>query len=201
MNTIFLDTPTALHVSFLILALPVREPSALRKALIRMLECMPVRTRRQSDTLARMIGTRSATVNFSGLTIPEIHAQCAMIVTAAHNRLPYPEYCVMVARFAPTEAVKALGVDGLLMWLSPASPISNHAALASLIWRRYVPKKYRDGYSLRAIAKATGSSKSTLGRVAQWLDSESAGLELRALRRLEETFVPHGVASAMAMQS
>jgi hypothetical protein len=44
MNTIFLDTPTALHVSFLILALPVSEPSSLRRALIEMHECMPVCT-------------------------------------------------------------------------------------------------------------------------------------------------------------
>ena len=201
MNPIFHDTPTAIHVSFLILALPVREPSALRRALVRLLESMPTRTRQQSDTLARMIGTRSATVDFSGLTIPEIHAQCSMIIDAMQRRLPPPEYCVMVARFASTEAVKAIGVEGLMMWLSPAAPISNHAALSSLIWRRYVPKKYRNGYSLRAIAKATGSSKSTLGRVAQWLDGESSGLELRALRRLEQSFVPHGVCEAMPMQS
>lgn len=201
MKAIFSDTPTALHVAFLIGALPVSEPSSLRGALIHMLESMPILTYQQSATLARMIGTRSATVNFAGLTRHEIHGQCAMVVHALEQRLPLPEYCVMVARFAPTEALKAIGVDGLLLWLSPAAPISNHAALASLIWRRYVPKKYRDGYSLRAIAKATGSSKSTLGRVAQWLDGESSGLELRALRRLEETFVPHGVCEAMRMQS
>jgi hypothetical protein len=201
MNTLFNDTATAMHVSFLIGALPASEPSSLRGALIRMLECMPVLTYQQAATLIRMIGTRSQTVNFSGLSRHEIHGQCAMIIDAMQKRLPPPEYCVMVARFAPTEAMKAVGVDGLMMWLAPSSPISNHAALSSLIWRRYVPKKYRDGYSLRAIAKATGSSKSTLGRVAQWLDSESSGLELRALRRLEETFVPHGVCAAMPMQS
>ncbi|MEM5297632.1 hypothetical protein VSR82_25270 [Burkholderia sp. JPY481] len=201
MNTIFADTPTALHVSFLILALPVREPSALRRALIRMLECMPVHTYQQSATLARLIGTRSLTVDFTGLTTPEIHAQCSMIVDAVQRRLPRPEFCAMLARFAPTENLKAVGVDGLMLWLSPLSPISNHAALTSLIWRRYVPKKYRDGYSLRAIAKATGSSKSTLGRVAQWLEGEFSGLELQALRHLEETFVPHGVCEAMPMQS
>jgi uncharacterized protein YerC len=201
MNTIFLDTPTALHVSFLILSLPVSEPSSLRKALIRMLECMPVRTYQQSATLTRLVGSRSLTVNFAGLSTQEIHGQCALVVDAVQRRLPHPELCVMLARFAPTESLKAVGVDGLMLWLAPLSPITNYAALTSLIWRRYVPKQYRDGYSLRAIAKATGSSKSTLGRVAQWLDGESAGLELRALRRLEETFVPHGVAAAVPMQA
>lgn len=201
METIFVDTATALHVSFLIEALPVSEPSSLRGALIRMLECMPILTYQQAATLARMIGTRSSTVNFSGLTRHEIHGQCAMIIDAVQSRLPYPELCVVLARFAPTECVKGVGVDGLMLWLAPVSPITNHAALSSLIWRRYVPRQYRDGYSLRAIAKATGSSKSVLGRVAQWLDGESAGLELRALRRLEQTFVPHGVCDAMPMQS
>ncbi|MGF6920161.1 hypothetical protein [Paraburkholderia sp. 40] len=201
MNTVFLDTPTALHVSFLIGALPVSEPSSLRGALIHMLECMPVLTYQQASTLARMIGTRSSTVNFSGLTRHEIHGQCAMIIDAVQTRLPYPELCVILARFAPTERIKGIGVDGLMLWLAPVAPITNHAALSSLIWRRYVPKKYRDGFSLRAIARATGSSKSTLGRVAQWLDDEAAGMELRALRRLEQTFVPHGVCEAMPMQS
>jgi hypothetical protein len=42
--------------------------------------------------------------------------------------------------------------------------------------------------------------KSTLARVGEWLNGESAGIELRVLRRLEETFVPHGVCAAMAMQ-
>jgi hypothetical protein len=201
MNTIFLDTPTALHVSFLILALPVSEPSSLRRALIEMHKCMPVCTSQQSAMLARPIGTRSLTVNFSGLTTQEIHGQCALVVDAMERCLPNPEYCAILARLAPTEAMKAVGVDGLMLWLAPASPITNYAALSSLIWRRYVPKKYRDGYSLRAIAKQTGSRKSTLGRIAQWLDGESAGLELRALRRLEETFVPHGVCAAMRMQA
>ncbi|HEY3620038.1 MAG TPA: hypothetical protein VGK96_24785 [Candidatus Sulfotelmatobacter sp.] len=201
MKPIFSDTATALHVSFLILALPVSEPSALRRALIRVLECMPVLTTRQSATLARMIGTRSPGVNFGGLSTQEIHGQCALVIDAMQRRLPHPELCVMLARFAPTENLKAVGVDGLMLWLAPASPITNHAALNALIWRRYVPKQYRDGYSLRAIAKQTGSNKSTLGRVAQWLDGESAGLELRALRRLESTFVPHGVCEAMPMQS
>jgi hypothetical protein len=201
MKAIFRDTPTALHVAFLIGALPISEPSSLRGALIRMLESMPILTYQQAATLIRMIGTRSQTVNFSGLDRHEIHGQCALIIDAMQQRLPPPEYCVMVARFAPTEAMKAIGIEGLMLWLAPAAPISNCAALSSLIWRRYVPRKYRDAYSLRAIAKATGSSKSTLGRVAQWLDGESSGLELRALRRLEETFVPHGVCEAMQMQS
>ncbi|MGF6957976.1 hypothetical protein [Paraburkholderia youngii] len=201
MNPIFRDTSTALHVAFLITALPVSEPSALRRALIRVLEALPVRTTQQSATLARLIGSPSPSVNFSGLTTQEIRGQCAMIINAMQSRLPHPELCVLLARYAPSERLKGIGVDGLTLWLAPVSPTTNYAALSSLIWRRYVPKKYRDGYSLRAIAKATGSSKSTLGRVAQWLDVESQGLELRAIRRLEETFVAHGVCEAMPMQS
>ena len=201
MDTIFSDTPTALHVSFLIMALPVSEGSSIRRALIRILEGMEIQTVRQARTLAALKGARSENIDFGNLTRLEVRGQCSLIVDAVHLRLPLPELCATLARFAVSEQAKSIGVDGLVLWLAPTAPISNRAALTSLVWRRVVPKEYRDGYSFRAIAKKCGSSRSTLQRAADWLDDEAGGLELRALRRLEESFVPHGVCRAMAMQS
>jgi hypothetical protein len=199
MNPIFPDTATALHVSFMIVALPPIEPSSLRNTLIRMLEALPIHTRQQADTLTRLRGKPSGTVDFGNLTRLEIRGQCSLIVAAVQQRLPLPELCAMLARFSPTEEGKAIGVDGLVLWLAPTAPIGNRAALTALVWRRYVPKEHKDGYSFRAIAKQCGSSRSTLQRAAEWLDDEAEGVELRALRRLEETFVPHGVCAAMEM--
>ncbi|RQN39607.1 helix-turn-helix domain-containing protein [Paraburkholderia tropica] len=116
-----------------------------------------------------------------------------MVIDAARSRLFGVERAVVIARFAPLEAVKRVGVTGLVDALAGGSPVGNLNALESLVWRRYVPKGYRDGYSLRAIAKRTGVSKSTLARASEWIDGQCDGFEPRALRRLEETFVPHGV--------
>lgn len=122
-------------------------------------------------------------------------------VCSRQQRLPLPELCVTLARFAVSEEAKSVGVGALVPWLGPNAPIGNRAALTALVWRRYVPKEYRDGYSFRSIAKRCGSSRSTLQRAAQWLDAEAEGVELRGLRRLEETAMPHGVCGAMAMQT
>jgi hypothetical protein len=193
LTTVFSDTAVAMHVSFLIHALPAMEPSSLRRALISILESLDVVTIDQSDWLDQLIGTPSPSVNFAGLSRVEIHGQCSFVTDSAVNRLMWPELCAMVARFAQTEAMKAEGVRGLVNYVQPVSPVFNREALTSLVWRRYVPPQYRNGYSFRDIAKRTHVSKSTLYRAADWLDNEFDGLELCALRRLEETFVPHGV--------
>jgi hypothetical protein len=199
MDTLFADTSTALQLSWLITTLPSSRPSGLRHALIAILESMPVRTYQQSATLARLIGSPSESVNFAGLSREEIHGQCALIVDTVRRRLYGVEYAAVVARFAPTEATMRAGVCYLADYLLAAAPIGNRDALEALIWRRYVPRRYRNGYALRAIENRTGVSKSTLARAYDWLNSECGTLELRALRRLEETFVPDGVCAAVPM--
>lgn len=196
--TVFADTTVALHVSYLIRSLPAIEPCSLRRALIAILESMDLMNRQQTDWLARLVGAPSDSVNFSGLTRMEIHGQASVVTDAVSRRLPEPELYAMLARFAQTEPEKSAGVMGVVEYLYPTSPTGNRAALTDLVWRRYLPQRYRGGFSYRDIAKRTHVSKSTLARCTDWLDHECDGLELRALRRLEETFVPHGVCAAVS---
>lgn len=198
--TVFADTTVALHVSYLIRSLPVIEPCSLRRALIAILESMDLMNRQQTDWLARLVGTPSDSVNFSGLTRMEIHGQASVVTDAVARRLPEPELYAMLARFAQTEPEKSAGVMGVVEYLLPNSPTGNRAALTDLVWRRYLPRRYRSGFSYREIAKRSRVSKSTLARSTQWLDDECDGLELRALRRLEETFVPHGLCAAFSIK-
>jgi hypothetical protein len=160
---------------------------------------MDLMTRQQADWLARLIGSPSGSVNFDGLTRIEIHGQASIVTDAVLRRLPGPELYAMLARFAQTEPEKSAGVLGLVEYLYPNSPTGNRAALTDLVWRRYLPHRYRGGFSYRDIAKRSHVSKSTLARSAEWLDDECDALELRALRRLEETFVPHGVCGPILM--
>jgi hypothetical protein len=200
LTTVFSDTTVALHVSYLVSSLPCIEPCSLRRALIMVMESIDLMNRQQADWLARLIGTASPNVNFAGLTRMEIHGQAVSVTQAVTRRLPAPEQYAMLARFAQTEPEKSAGVFGLVEYVSEASPTGNREALTDLVWRRYLPRRYRGGFSFRDIARRTHVSRSTLARAADWLDDEFDGLELCALRRLEETFVPHGVCKAMVMQ-
>jgi hypothetical protein len=195
--TVFSDTTVALHVSYLIASLPAIEPCSLRRALIAVLESIELMNRQQADWLARLIGTPSGSVDFTGLTRIEIHGQASLVTASVASRLLPPEQFAMLARFAQTAPEKSAGIYGLAEYVCTASPTGNREALTDLIWRRYLPRRYRGGFSLRDIAKRTHVSKSTLQRTAEWLDGEFDGLELCALRRLEETFVPHGVCAAV----
>jgi hypothetical protein len=202
MDTVFSDTPTALHVSFLVYSQQVGDLSSLRRALIRILETMPVLTRQQADMLKRLHGTRSLLVDFEGLTQHEIHGQCALIIDSVQQRLPHPELCAVFAGYGATPAARQRGINGLTIYLLKPSPLAASCqAFNALVWRYYLPREYSDGYSLRDIEKRTGCTRMTLARASVWLANELQGIELRALRRLEETFVPHGVCPAIVMQT
>jgi hypothetical protein len=199
LTTVFADTTVALHVSYAIRATQACAPTSMRHMLLMLMESAEMMNRRQTDWLERLIGQRSSLVDFGGLDSIEIRAQAIMITQAVEQRLPAPELYAMLARFAQTEPEKSAGVMGVVEYVCPASPTDNRDALTDLVWRRYLPRRYRGGYSFRDIARRTHVSKSTLARTADWLDDECDGLELRALRHLEETFVPHGVCAAVPM--
>jgi hypothetical protein len=201
LTTVFADTTVALHVSYAIRATRAVAPTSMRRMLLMVMESAEMMNRQQSGWLERLIGHRQTLVDFDGLNSIEIHAQAIMVTEAVEQRLPAPELFAMLARFAQSEPEKSAGVMGVVEHLCHAGPTGNRDALTDLVWRRYLPRYYRGGYSLRDIAGRTHVSKSTLARTAEWLDGECDGLELRALRHLEETFVPHGVCEATAMHT
>lgn len=201
MNPVFRDPVVALHLAYAIQARPVLAPCAMRRVLITIMESMDMINARQCDWLARLIGSPSDAADFSGLTPQEIHAQCVFVTEAVLHRLTPCETFVLLARFAQMAREKQAGVFGLAEYLLATSPIDNRDALTDLVWRRYLPRRYRGGYSFRDIERRTKVHRSTLSRGAEWLDDQCDGLELVALRHLEETFVPDGVCGALAMQS
>jgi len=200
LTTVFADTTVALHVSYAIRATRAVAPTSMRRMLLMLMESAEIMGRRQTDWLERLTGQRSTLVNFDGLDPFEIRAQAVMITQAVCDRLPPPEQYAILARFAQSEPDKSAGVLGVVEYVCPASPTGNREALTDLVWRRYLPRCYRGGYSFRDIERRAHVSRSTLARAAGWLDDECDGLELRALRRLEETFVDHGVCAAVSMQ-
>ncbi|HEY2024603.1 hypothetical protein [Paraburkholderia sp.] len=201
LNPIFADTTVALHMSYAIRATRATAPTSMRRMLLMLMESAQMMNRQQTGWLERLIGQRSRLVDFGSLNAVEIHAQAVMITEAVRHRLPEPEAFALIARFAQ-DIEKSAGVYGVTDYLLVSgSPVGNREAVTDLVWRRYLPRQYRGGYSIRDIEYRTHVARSTLGRAAQWLDDECDGLELSALRRLEQTFVPHGVCGALVMQA
>ncbi len=103
MNGVFQSTTQALHVAHLVLSCEPRQKSALRQALIQMLESLPQLTKRQQTWLEQLIGSPSGTVNFAGLTGDEVRAQCAEVISAVRSKLPPLEQHVVTARYGQTQ--------------------------------------------------------------------------------------------------
>jgi len=104
MKAIFESTTQALHVSFLIMAVEPRQKNALRQALIRYIEEVRSPSANLLDWLNQLRGESSGTVDFSGLTMDEIRAQCAMVTQIVRDHLPAPEMHAVRARHVPCEA-------------------------------------------------------------------------------------------------
>ncbi|ACC72560.1 hypothetical protein PPMP20_26650 [Paraburkholderia phymatum] len=200
MLAIFADTIVALHVSYAIRATRSVPATSMRNVLRTIMESAEMMNRQQMDWLERLIGRPSRLVDFGGLSQSEVHAQAVMITEAVRRRLPEHESYVLMARFA-RDIDKCAGVYGVAdHLLASGSPVTHREAITDLVWRRYLPREYQGGFSLRDIEGRTRVSKSSLGRAARWLDDECDEVELSALHHLEDMFVEQGVVRYTVME-
>lgn len=190
-DALFADTGHALHVAFLVLAMPPRQKSPFRQMLIHVLEAIEAPSKQQAMWLEQL---RGGAENFDPdrLTMDEFRAQCAMIVDAARHRLPSPEYAAVLARFAH-EGQKIEGIKRLAVWSRRSSGVTALGLLTDLAVHHYLPKAQRDAATLRDIADKHKTSKSTAFRAAKWMREHFYALELRAMERLDPLFMAHGV--------
>lgn len=99
---IFEDAGQAVHVAFLVMAQPARQEAPFRKALIRSMESIRLSTK-QRHWLDQLRGEPSGRVNFEGLDMNDVRAQCALITQAVATRLPGPERWVLLAKYGQTD--------------------------------------------------------------------------------------------------
>ena len=194
--TTFLDTRTALAMSY---AADVRGPSvpcSLRQALVTMMQTRKLTNARTRDWYARLISQPSHRVSFAGLTPHERAAQCALIRQAVHKLLDRSHASAVMVAYALTTDDHALGVNGLVwhMQVRTVHGCEMDEVAHALIERRYRPAtRTRDGFSLRDISARTGVSKSELARIAQDIGRECTTLEAEAMAVLERHFIGQGV--------
>jgi hypothetical protein len=109
METVFGSTAQAVHVAFLVMGQEAMQDAPLRKALIRVMESINLKSGTQRHWLDQLRGQKSDSINFGGLDGNEVRAQCAMI-TQAVKQLPAPEMWVLQAKYGQTDC-EEVGVD------------------------------------------------------------------------------------------
>jgi hypothetical protein len=183
---VFRSVGQALHVSFLMEQLPPTQKGSTQIFIEDLL-----RRHFRLDELPR----HERSINASGLTPLEMRAQCAIVRAAVTHHLPTPERDAIHARFG-YQLVKAGGVRGLAEYCGPLCATANADALLALCWALYAPRNtprdHKDGragdWSLRALEKEYGVSKSTLGRDQRMVRITGDALEKRGQERLGELF-------------
>ncbi len=192
----FADVSHALHVSYLVLSLPPRQKAPFRNMLIQLLEAIDEPTAAQEKWLAELRGP-AGEFDPDRLTMDENRAQYAMITDAAKTRLPSPEYAAVLARYGHGQE-KLAGCKRLAIFARRSCGITALGLLLDLTIRHYLPRKQRDGYSLRALAEKAKVGTDRVFRAARWMDANFRALENLALERLEPSFVAHGLVPARA---
>jgi hypothetical protein len=189
---LFADVSHALHVSYLVLSLPPRQKAPFRNMLIQLLEAIDEPTAAQEKWLAELRGEVSERGYGGSLSIDEYRAQCALITDAAKTRLPSPEYAAVLARFGHGPE-KLAGCKRLALYARRSCGLTALGLLTSLVVRHYLPRKQRDGYSLRDLAEKSKISTDRAFRATKWMQDNFRELEALALERLEPSFVAHGI--------
>lgn len=111
---IFENAGQAVHVAFLIMAQEATQDAPLRKALIRAMESVQLGAG-QRHWLDQLRGSGGGTVNFEGLSGPDIRAQCALITQAVKTKLPNVEMWVLQAMYGQTDYEDVADEDGTAM--------------------------------------------------------------------------------------
>lgn len=206
MNGVFQTTSQALHVAHLVLSCEPRQKSALRDALIQLLESLPDLTRRQRDWLDQLYGEPSGTVDFGGLTGDEIRAQCAEVISAVRSKLPEVERWAVTAKYGQTMEKKVDGVrrfyflaerteaiHQLAKLFAPEhTAVASHDAMICLI-AKILTNHSKADTSYRELAKSFGANHMTYARAAPKIKGRIFELEHQAISRLEPYFIVTGL--------
>jgi len=212
-GAVFATAGQAVHVAFLILAQEAQQDAPLRKALIRIMEDTNLTTGDQRNWLDQLRGTPSGSINFGGLQMLEVRAQCAM-VTQAVRKLPAPEMWALQAKFGQVEfedletgqlprldpprrrfafsAERIIAIKGLSDWMAPSFPKIPPFALDCMLGKVYADHKKIE-ISFRDLAQSFGGNHMVYARSFKLLKRRVRELEELAMQRLDQQFAAQGI--------
>jgi hypothetical protein len=152
---------------------------------------------------------RDPRVNRGDLKPIELRAQSAMIRAQVEGHLKGVERAAIHARFGH-QTTRGNGVHELAQHYGSLCTTGNQSAIKALLWGIYAPgvrqrpdegarafnlrrSKRESEWSLRAIEKSYGCSKSTLHRDQQLLRKVCGGTETVAQNKMEDVFIRAGL--------
>lgn len=204
-SAVFESAGQAVQVAYLILAQEAQQDAPLRKALIRVMESVRLVSAGQRAWLDQLRGTPSGTINFSGLGMGDVRAQCVLVIRAVATKLPAPEMWALQAKFGHTEHEDVDGrrrfafsgerinaIKCLSDWLRPSFPGLNGFALDCMLGKLYANHK-RMEISFRDLARSFGGTHPTYSRAFVRMKVMVRDLEQLALVRLDVHLREQGV--------
>jgi len=204
-DCVFQSAGQAVHVAYVILAQEAQQDAPLRKALIRAMESVNLVAKGQREWLEQLRGESSGTVNFGGLGMEDVRAQCVLVTRAVATKLPAPEMWALQAKFGQTEHEDVDGrrrfafsverinaIKRLSDWLRPSFPSLSGFALDCMLGKLYADHK-RIEISYRDLAKSFGGTHPTYSRAFKRMKLMVRELEQQAFTRLEAHLRQQGV--------
>lgn len=204
-DCVFQSAGQAVHVAYLILAQEAQQDAPLRKALIRVMESVNLVSAGQRAWLDQLRGSPSGAINFGGLGMEDVRAQCVLVTRAVATKLPAPEMWALQAKFGQTEhedvdgrrrfafsAERINAIKCLSDWLRPSFPGLNEFALDCMLGKLYANHK-RIEISFRDLAKSFGGTHPTYSRAFGRMKVMVRELEQMAFARLEVHLREQGV--------
>lgn len=178
---IFQSVEQALHVSFLMGTLPVREKSQMQRMIEQLM--------RESGCAETSDG---GTINFSGLSPMEVRGQCSMIAAAVKDHLPAHEVAVVHARYS-YQAEKAAGVRGVLEYAAPLLSVSHAEARLAMGWAVFGTARQRADFTASAIAREWELQPKVVARDIGTIKQTARRLFDSAAEKLAKNFSSTGV--------
>lgn len=177
-SPIFQSVEQALHVSFMMEILPVRERSQMEQIIAQLMRECGVREERESYAW---------TVNFSGLTPLEVRAQCAMIRGVVKDHLPHHQACAVWARWGH-QATKAEGVRGVVEYCGALLSVSHPDARLAMGWAIYGTEAQRREITAAEIVRGWSLSPRTVRHDIDALRISGRALQSAAVSSLDAIF-------------
>lgn len=181
---IFCDASHALHVSYLIQAMPATSLSPTAVLIDQLVK--------ENHVWDEIPAPRESRVNFSGLTPLEVRAQCAQVV-AMVNHLPHEAERFAVEAVYGRQTVKANGIRGLAAYCEPILDLHFSDAALYIAWHVFMLEHQREGVTVAGIAKHFGISEDRVRRKAAVVRRYGASLHARALQSLDSKFRKNGL--------
>lgn len=180
-SPIFCSVEQALHVSFLMGVLPVREKSQMQRMIEQLM--------RESDHVET---AERGAINFADLSPMEVRGQCAMIVAYVRDHLAAHESAAVHARYA-YQAEKAAGVRGVVSYAEALLSIGHPDARLAMGWAVFGTERQRKDFKAAAIGREWGVPAKTAARDIATIKQTSRRLLDAAVDRIYGAFRESGV--------